>query len=139
MPSGKKQTVTLVRAAPGLWHASVKAEELGLYRLNDATLSAVAAAGPLNPKEVADMRATDAILSPLARASGGSVHWLSDGMPRIRRTGPNATAAGDNWIGLRANGAYRVMQVEQQPLLPAWAALVLLIGTLLFAWRMEGR
>jgi hypothetical protein len=139
MPSGKKRTVTLMKAAPGLWRANVKAEELGLYRASDATLTAVAAAGPLNPKEVADMRATDTVLAPLARQSGGSVHWLADGMPQIRRVGPNATASGENWIGLRSNGAYRVTQVEQQPLLPVWAALALLLGTLLFAWRMEGR
>jgi hypothetical protein len=139
MPSGRKKTVTLTKAAPGLWRANVRADELGLYRANDATLTAVAAAGPLNPKEVADMRATDQVLSPLARQSGGSVHWLTDGMPDIRRVGPGAVASGENWIGLRANGAYRVTQVEQQPLLPVWAALALLIGTLLFAWRMEGR
>jgi hypothetical protein len=139
MPSGKKKTITLTKAAPGLWRANARADELGLYRANDATLTAVAAAGPLNPKEVADMRATDTILSPLARQSGGSVHWLTDGMPDIRRVGPGAAASGENWIGLRANGAYRVTQVEQQPLLPVWAALALLIGTLLFAWRMEGR
>jgi hypothetical protein len=29
--------------------------------------------------------------------------------------------------------------VEQQPLLPAWVALALLLGTLLLAWRVEGR
>jgi hypothetical protein len=139
MPSGKKKTITLTKAAPGLWRANARADELGLYRANDAALTAVAAAGPLNPKEVADMRATDAILSPLARQSGGSVHWLADGMPSVRRVGPGAAASGENWIGLRANGAYRVTQVEQQPLLPVWAALALLIGTLLFAWRMEGR
>ena len=138
-PSGKKQTIALTKVAPGLWRASVKAEELGLYRLNDATLSAVAAAGPLNPKEVADMRATDQILKPLADQSGGSVHWLADGVPQIRRVDAAATASGENWIGLRTNGAYRVTQVEQQPLLPVWAALILLLGTLLFAWRMEGR
>ena len=68
----------------------MKAEELGLYRLNDATLTAVAAAGPLNPKEVADMRATDQILKPLADQSGGSVHWLTDGVPQIRRVGPDS-------------------------------------------------
>ena len=139
MPSGRKKTITLTKAAPGLWRASVKADELGLYRAGDAALSAVAAAGPLNPKEVADMRATDSILSPLAQQSGGSVHWLTDGMPSVRRVQAGATASGENWIGLRANGAYRVTQVEQQPLLPVWAALALLIGTLLFAWRMEGR
>ena len=138
-PSGRRQSVALAKAAPGLWRAGVKADELGLYRLNDAALSAVAAAGPLNPKEVADMRATDSILKPFADASGGSVHWLADGVPQVRRVGPGATAAGENWIGLRANGAYRITAVEQRPLLPVWAALFLLLATLLLAWRMEGR
>jgi hypothetical protein len=138
-PSGKTATLTLTKAEPGIWRANAKADELGLYRLTDGTLSAVAAAGPLNPKEVADMRATDAILKPLTQATGGSIHWLTDGVPDIRRVGPGDNAAGDDWIGLRANGAYRVTSVEQEPLLPAWGALILLIGTLLLAWRMEGR
>ena len=138
-PSGKHATLTLARVEPGRWRATAKADELGLYRLTDGTLTAVAAAGPLNPKEVADMRATDAVLAPLADASGGSVHWLSDGVPDVRRVGASGNAAGSNWIGLRANGAYRVTSVEQRPLLPSWAALLLLLGTLLIAWRVEGR
>jgi hypothetical protein len=138
-PSGKKATVTLTKVEPGLWRGKAKADELGLYRLTDGTLTAVAAAGPLNPKEVADMRATDTILTPIANATGGSVHWLADGMPDVRRVGASGSASGANWIGLRANGAYRVTAVEQQPLLPAWAALLLLLGTLLIAWRVEGR
>jgi hypothetical protein len=48
-------------------------------------------------------------------------------------------AAGDDWIGLRANNSYRVAAMEQRVLLPPWAALLLLLGTLLLAWRMEGR
>ncbi|MEJ0041176.1 MAG: hypothetical protein WDM81_02605 [Rhizomicrobium sp.] len=138
-PSGKTATLTLTKVEPGVWRAVAKADELGLYRLTDGTLTAVAAAGPLNPKEVADMRATQAILSPIADASGGSVHWLVDGVPDVRRVGAGGNAAGSNWIGLRANGAYRVTSVEQQPLLPAWLALLLLLGTLLIAWRVEGR
>jgi hypothetical protein len=138
-PSGKRQIVSLTKAAPGIWHATVKADELGLYRLTDSTKAAVTAAGPLNPKEIADMRATDQILRPLADASGGSVHWLADGLPAIRRVAPGATAFGESWIGLRRNGVYRVVAVEQQPLLPPWAALLLVVGTLLLAWRMEGR
>ena len=85
------------------------------------------------------MRATDSILKPLADASGGSVHWLADGIPQIRRVDANEAAAGSDWIGLKRNGAYRVSAVEQKPLLPIWAALLLLLGTLLLAWRMEGR
>jgi hypothetical protein len=138
-PSGKQTTLTLAKIEPGLWRATAKADELGLYRASDGTLNAVAASGPLNPKEVADMRATDAILKAPAEATGGSVHWLADGMPSIRRTVPGSIASGEDWIGLRANGVYRVTSVEQQPLLPAWLALLLILGTLLLAWRIEGR
>jgi hypothetical protein len=138
-PSGKKVTLALTKIEPGVWRATAKADELGLYRLTDGKLTTVAAAGPLNPKEVADMRATDRMLQPIAQASGGSVHWLADGVPDIRRVSASGNAAGANWMGLRANGAYRVTSVEQQSLLPAWAALLLLLGTLLLAWRIEGR
>ncbi len=138
-PSGHTLTIPLNRIEPGVWRGSMKVNELGLYRLTDGTLSTVTAAGPLNPKEVADMRATSDILQPLAKASGGSVHWLTDGAVGVRRVAPAQTAHGSNWIGLRRNGAYRVTSLEQQPLLPAWAALLLVVGSLVLAWRIEGR
>jgi hypothetical protein len=138
-PSGKTSTLNLEKAAPGVWRSAVKVNELGLYRVNDGTLSAVTAAGPLNPKEVADMRATDEILAPDAEKYGGGVHWLADGVPAIRRVVPGQAANGSDWIGLRRNGAYRVTSLSQQPLLPAWAALLLIVGSLLLAWRLEGR
>jgi hypothetical protein len=139
-PSGKSATLTLNKTEPGLWRATAKADELGLYKLTDGTLNVVTATGPLNPKEVADMRATDEILKPIARATGGSVNWLAKGgIPTIRRVPPDRLAAGDGWIGLRTNGAYRVTSVEQQPLLPAWLAMILVLGTTLLAWRFEGR
>jgi hypothetical protein len=139
-PGGAQTQVTLTKAQAGIWKGAAKADQLGLYRLDDGTLNAVAAAGPLNPKEVADMRATGDILKAHTQATGGSVHWLADsGVPDIRRVPPGSSASGSSWIGLRANSAYRVTSVEQTPLLPAWLAVVLLIGTLLFAWRMESR
>jgi uncharacterized membrane protein len=138
-PSGKQTTMPLLKVEPGVWRAVAKAEALGLYRVTDGTLNAVAASGPLNPKEVSDMRATDAVLKAPTEATGGSVHWLADGMPAIRRVAAGAAASGDGWIGLRANRGYRVTSVEQQPLLPAWLALMLIFGSLLLAWRMEGR
>ena len=139
-PSGRKLSLQLSQAEPGLWRGSAKAGELGLYRVTDGTLSAVAASGPLNPKEVADMRATEAILAPVARASGGSVRWLADrGVPQIRRVKPGRVASGSGWIGLRANGAYRVTEIEQEPLLPVWLSLLLVLGSILLAWRLESR
>ncbi|MES2473206.1 MAG: hypothetical protein V4601_10255, partial [Pseudomonadota bacterium] len=119
--------------------ATAKAGELGLYRATDGVLSAVTAAGPLNPKEVADMRASAEVLQPVAGASGGSVQWLADGVPEVRRVGSGDSASGSGWIGLRNNGAYRVTALEQQKLLPQWLALLLIVGALLLAWRLEGR
>jgi hypothetical protein len=138
-PSGGHSIITLDKVEPGTWRGARKVSELGLYRLTDGTLSAVTAAGPLNPKEVADMRATADILEPLTKASGGSVHWLTDGMVGVHRVAPAQTAYGSNWIGLRRNNAYRVTALEQEPLLPAWAALVLVVGSLFLAWKIEGR
>jgi hypothetical protein len=139
-PSGRKLSLQLAQSRPGLWRASAEANELGLYRATDGSLNAVAASGPLNPKEVADMRATGAILAPVAQATGGSVRWLADvGVPQIRRVAGGRVASGSRWIGLRANGAYRVTQIEQAPLLPVWLSLLLVLGSLLLAWRMESR
>ncbi|HEX2760742.1 MAG TPA: hypothetical protein VHM27_09520, partial [Rhizomicrobium sp.] len=138
-PSGKQVPMPLTKAEPGIWRASTKAGELGLYRATDGILSTVTAAGPLNPKEVADMRATTEVLQPVADASGGSTHWLENGVPDLRRVTQGATASGTNWIGLRSNGAYRVTSLEQEKLLPQWLALLLIVGMLLLAWRLEGR
>ena len=138
-PSGKEIPAALTRIGPGQWSARVPADELGLYRLSDGALTAVAAAGPLNPREVSDMRATDAILKPTAEATKGGVLWLADGVPQVREVSPGATASGSNWIGIVRNNAYRVTQLEQKPLLPQWATLLVLASLLLLAWRVEGR
>ena len=102
-------------------------------------MTAVAAVGPLNPREVADIRATDAILKPLSEATEGGARWLADGIPQVREVAPGATASGSNWIGIVRNNAYRVTQLEQKPLLPQWATLLILASALLLAWRVEGR
>jgi hypothetical protein len=138
-PSGKQSQLALDKSQPGIWRGTANAEELGLYRVSDGKLSTVTAAGPLNPKEVADMRATDSVLEPLAKATDGSVRWLSDGMPAIKRVTMGESAQGRGWIGIRRNGAYQVTSLTQQPLLPAWLALLLIVGSLLLAWKIEGR
>jgi len=136
-PTGKALTVPLALSSPGRFTGNIKAEELGLYRLNDGTLNTVAAAGPLNPREVADMRATDEILRPYAAATGGGVQWISDGVPELRPVDEGATSSGSGWFGIQRRGAYRVTEVDAQELLPPWLALIMVLGTVLFAWRRE--
>ncbi|GAA0549260.1 hypothetical protein FHS83_001096 [Rhizomicrobium palustre] len=138
-PSGQTVSLPLTKSEPGIWRGVVKADELGLYRATDGKLSAVAAAGPLNPKEVADMRATDRLLQPIVEQSGGGIAWAADGMPEIRRISRSRRMAGDGWMGIAENKASRVVSVDQSPLLPPWLGLLLLLGTLMLAWRVEGR
>ena len=138
-PSGHTDTVTLTPAGAGQFIGHLKTTELGLYHLTDGTLNAIAPAGPLNPREVADMRAMDSILKPFAAKTGGAVDWLKNGLPAIRDVQQGRAASGDGWIGITRRNAYRVSAVEQEALLPPWLALVLLLGTILIAWRVEGR
>ncbi len=139
-PSGRVETVTLAPSEGGVFSGTLKAEEMGLYRLKDGKLTAVAAAGPLNPKELSDVRATDTLLQPIVSGTDGGLFWIKrDGLPEIRRVRPNRVAAGDGWIGLRANESYAVRAVRQTPLFHPAIALILIIGSLLFGWHREGR
>jgi hypothetical protein len=138
-PSGEETELSLTRTNPGIFTARMGAEELGLYHLGDGALNAVAAAGPLNPREIADMRATEEIVAPYVEASGGGINWVSDGVPELREIGEGANASGNGWFGIERRGSYRVTAVENDELLPPWLALFLVIGTTLFAWRRESR
>jgi hypothetical protein len=141
-PDGTDAIVPLSPDGKGFFHGAIPAKALGLYRLTDGTLSAIVAAGPLNPREYADVRATEARLAPLAKASGGGVHWLerlADGAPEIRRVEKSRIASGANWIGLRKNGQSTLTDVSERPLFPPLAALMTLALLLGLAWYRESR
>jgi len=139
-PSGRVERVTLTPTDDGAFAGTLKSEEMGLYRLRDGNLNTVAAAGPLNPRELSDVRATDQVLKPVVDATQGGNAWVKrDGIPDIRRTRPNRAAADDGWIGLRANEAYAVASTRQTPLFHPAIALFLIVGSLMLGWRREGR
>ena len=139
LPSGERRKVTLEPGRGGRASASIAAGESGLYRIGDGTRTALAAAGPLNPREFEDVRASPEALAPLIEASGGTVVRLArDGLPDLRKVNPGRDRHGRGWIGLVANHGYLVTGVEQTPLLPALAFLLLILGAALFAWYREG-
>jgi len=139
MPDGSSRSLTLTPESGGRSSGSLPITEMGLYRVTDGTRTALAAAGPLNPVEFADVRTTPDKLAPIVTATGGGIFWAGSGsIPEIRRVAPERTAAGHNWMGLRANGDYTVTGFSELPLLPGIAALLLIIGGLLAAWRREG-
>jgi hypothetical protein len=132
--------VKLTPESGGRSTATVPVSEPGLYRVTDGERTALAAAGALNPIEMSDVRTTAEKLQPAVNASGGGIFWVGPGaMPDVRRVAPERSAAGRSWMGFRANGDFIVTGVSDTPLLPAIAALALALGTLLAAWRREGR
>jgi hypothetical protein len=139
-PSGATRLVELEALEEGLAGAEVAAEEPGLYRLSDGTLTTYVAVRPIGAEELADMRATADLLRPLVEASGGAVRWLAEaGPPAVRQVASGRATHGRDWVGIRRNDQYLVTGASQLPLLPAVLALALLLATLGFAWYREGR
>jgi hypothetical protein len=138
-PDGTKTPLPLAERSPGLWTAEVVAAAPGIYGFSDGTRTALAAAGSINPPELADPRATTERLQPLIDATGGGAAWLTDGDVALRRVAPDRAAAGSGWLGLRANDNHVVTGLTRTPLAPPLAALVLALAALMTAWRREGR
>lgn len=144
LPSGKTRVITLEETAPGRYTARMPIDEVGLYRLTDGELTALVAVGPLNPREVADMRATATLLEPIAEQTGGGIYWVgsNDGahdVPAVRFISKEGVANGKSWLGIQRSGAYIVTAVEETPLMMPSLALALILLTLLFAWRQESQ
>ncbi len=138
-PSGAVRRVTLEDAGDGRATATLAVDEPGLYRLTDGRRSAMTVVGEVNPREFADLRATEEALAPLARATGGALAWLADAPPpAVRMVRPGRDTAGRGWIGLKANRDYVVTGIRRGPLMPEWLVLLLGLGGLMLAWRAEG-
>jgi hypothetical protein len=137
---GSESDLALADRGDGRATATLAAEAVGLYRFEHAGHTAIAVVGTANGRETEDVRATEAILGPLAEASGGAVVWLAEaGLPDLRRVREGRDAWGRGWIGLLERRQHQVIGLEQVPLLPAWLLLALSLGALMLAWRAEGR
>jgi hypothetical protein len=146
MPSGKTEAVKLEQVQPGIWRGQVEATEAGLHRLSDGTLDAVAAVGTADPREATDLIATTSVLAPVAEATRAAARFIStDGtaqtmsLPRLAKVSPGRAMAGSGWIGLKANGAYRVLSIGSFPLFSTLLALAALLGLMSLTWYREGR
>ena len=72
-PSGASREITLQPGADGIAKAVVAAEEPGLYQVTDGKLTTHVAVRPIDPQELADMRATPERLAPIVEESRGAV------------------------------------------------------------------
>lgn len=139
LPDDSEVVVTPIPDGPGRASVTYESDQLGLHRLSDGDLDRLVAVGALNPVEFADVRTTAAVLSEVTSATGGGVHWLSDGgVPGVRRVREGRNAAGHDWVGLVANGDYVVTGLRTVPLLPGLVLLLLVSTVAMVTWRREG-
>ena len=142
-PSGAARTLKLDATAPGVWQASVAADELGLWRASDGKLNALVNIGPANPREYAEVTSTTDVLAPLTDATGGASRRLDNGagldVPRIVAVRSGDTYKGDDWIGLKLRDASVVRGIGVLPLFAGLLGLLLLLGSLAGTWAREGR
>lgn len=136
-PDGSTETMTLAANGEGVFRAASVASGPGVYRFENDGLSVYLAVGDVDPLEYRDLRATDALLGPMARESRGLLRWLTDSSPDVRRPRTGRDMSGGDWLGLRANESYVVTGLSERPLLPPWLVALLVGGALFMAWWRE--
>jgi hypothetical protein len=143
-PSGRETTVELQEMSPGLFQARLEVNEAGIHRLNDGTLSSVAAVGSPDSLETLDLHASADKLEPLVQESRGGIAWVGQAsgdsvtLPQLVKVRPGRAMAGPGWLGLQSAGAYTVRAIEELPLFGLLLSLVLLLGLLVATWHREG-
>ncbi|MEL6436123.1 MAG: hypothetical protein AAFP99_04925 [Pseudomonadota bacterium] len=143
-PSGEVIDADMVEVRPGLFEATLDIDEIGLVRLENGDLTALAHLGQTDAPEFADMISTTERLEPVADAIGGSVRRLvtDQGQFRVPNLLPvrsTAEADGRGWIGLRTTDETRLEGVSQTSLFAGFLGLGLLMLALSAMWYREGR
>ncbi|WP_036259023.1 membrane protein [Methylocapsa aurea] len=144
-PSGAVARATLAPSEPGLSRGVVIASELGLYRVDDGTMSVLANVGPENPREFQEVVSTPERLKPLAEATGGSVRRIGKGdgeeiaLPRLVAMRDSPVYGGSDYAAIKRTGASEVKGVGIAPLAIGFLGLAALLGSVAAAWLVEGR
>jgi hypothetical protein len=155
-PTGEKLTVALEPSGPGRWKSSIDVKIPGLYKAEtpatSGPLTAIAAAGSEDPREMSEVTATVDKLKPLTDQTGGGVYWTADALssassdttpvvklPSLTMLSNAKVFSGSGWLGLKDREAYVTRGVKLTPLFTGLLALSALLSLLALAWWREGR
>jgi len=140
-PDGTTKTVKLKPSGNGHYQAISPISSQGAYRVKSGELTAIAAAGALNPREYKHLIPTQDTLKPLAELSGGNAYWAgkNTNIPDIRKVKAGAKASGKNFAGFIAHEQYEVINSQRTPFGPTWLYFLIILMAMLWAWRAEGK
>ena len=138
-PDGSQTILSLKEVSPGRFETMWTAPEVGLYRLVEAGKETVIALGPAAPREFEQTIASGEALRPIVDSTRGGTLAMADGDFAVRSVRAGRPAAGRGWIGITPRGAYQTADISSNPVLPAWAFLLLAAVLSIAAWLREGR
>jgi len=139
-PSGDEIELELTETDTGRWTASYRTAEIGLYRVANGDLSALAQVGPANPRELASVVSTPEILAPVVDARDGSITRIeADGIPRFVSVSETGTRSGRGWAGVVDRSASVLNGINRIPLFTGLLGLALLLLAFAATWYREGR
>jgi hypothetical protein len=154
-PAGETSKATLDLAAPGIWRTTIDVKLPGLYKIQSPngteTLTAVAHAGTLDPREMSEVVATEDKMKPLVEATGGGVFWTRSGgllqradatsvdVPRVSMLSGAKVLAGSGWLGLKDREAFVTKGVKLTPMFTGLLALAAILALMTLAWWREGK
>ena len=138
-PDGTQTILGLKEVSPGRFETTWTAPDVGLYRLVEAGKETVIALGPAAPREFEQTIASGEALRPIVDSTRGGTLAMADGDFAVRSVRAGRPAAGRGWIGITPRGAYQTADISSNPVLPAWAFLLLAAVLSIAAWLREGR
>ncbi len=139
-PSGEEIQLELTETETGLWTASYKTGEIGLYRIANGDLTALAQVGPANPRELAAVVSTASLLAPVVKSREGSITRVeAEGVPRFVSVSDSGTRSGRGWAGLVDRNASVLNGINRIPLFTGLLGLALLLLAFAATWYREGR
>ncbi|WP_349435141.1 hypothetical protein [Pararhizobium sp. A13] len=143
-PSGKTEEVALKEAEPGLYKASVRTTETGLFEVNNGELNTLVHVGSVDAPEFKATISTTELLTPWAEKTKGLVRRLADAdgpvdLPPILPVRGTVRVADDQRMSLRMTDETVLKGINSLSLFAGFLGLAALLFVLSATWHREGR
>ncbi|WP_426227201.1 hypothetical protein [Pararhizobium sp. DWP3-4] len=143
-PSGKTEEITLNEGEPGLYKASVRTAETGLFEVTNGELNTLVHVGSVDAPEFKATISTTETLAPWAQKTKGLVQRLAnaDGpvdMPQILPVRGTVRVADDQRMSLRMTDETVLKGINSLSLFAGFLGLAALLFVLSATWHREGR
>lgn len=143
MPDGQDVELALDEQAPGLYVATIPAEQNGGYSVrygHQDTAIDFTSVGFSDPIEMYDVISTASYLTPLAEFTGGQISFIGDvnyslNMPEVVSNEAMSEHPGAYHVNMSAKR--ELIGSERQPIIPPWLLAMLSLG--MFAYSFKAR